>query len=420
MNVLASFFSSKRLPAYQLLLFFGVKLCAAFVLFWIYTYYYPDRLTADIFKYFDDAQVIYQRFVDHNYKDYLQMVLGIHNDNAHFNVYYNQMNHWNHHAESQIFSDHHVIIRINALLMLFTMGWYPLHVLFFCILSFIGLMGIYHFFEPMVKNKTLLKLGVFCSPSVLIWSSGILKETIVFFCLGLIFYLLSLLNHPKSWLKHLALTCILCLILLVKAYVALLLLPALLGYIVNERLIGRKMPNVLATYACIYVLALGIVICLWYGWGLIHPLGELSTKQKEFNGLVNNATVVNPVALNEYPSSIAKNIPLSIFNVIFRPLRLQKNLLVSFTAIENWGYIIFFILGLLAMVRDTALFKKHVNLFLFVISFSLSLFSLIGFTTPIIGAISRYRTPGMLLLLLLSFVYISKINSVTDVNESNI
>ena len=74
-----------RLPVFQhetiktstFKILFLVKLLAGFLLYLIYTRYYTDRATADIFRYFDDAEIMYQSLFDKPY-DFFRMLTGYH------------------------------------------------------------------------------------------------------------------------------------------------------------------------------------------------------------------------------------------------------------------------------------------------------------------------------------------------------
>src|SRR5258708_7292791 len=92
---LLPFFKDNAIKRRFFISVFLLKIIAGFFLTWIYTSYYPDRQTADIYKYFDDSKIIFSAFKNHNYVDYLKMVSGIGNDNTYFNeTYYSKMNHW--------------------------------------------------------------------------------------------------------------------------------------------------------------------------------------------------------------------------------------------------------------------------------------------------------------------------------------
>ena len=54
-----NFFYAEGLSRTAISLFFILKIFAGLALWTLYTYYYPDRATADIFKYFDDSKIMY-------------------------------------------------------------------------------------------------------------------------------------------------------------------------------------------------------------------------------------------------------------------------------------------------------------------------------------------------------------------------
>ena len=102
------------------LLFLALKVLAGVGMYWLYTSYYPDRSTADIFKYFDDSKVMFDALFEQP-GDYFKMLFGIANEGAHFDEsYYQQMNHWFRKWERGIYNDSHTIIRFNALVRLFS------------------------------------------------------------------------------------------------------------------------------------------------------------------------------------------------------------------------------------------------------------------------------------------------------------
>ena len=69
----------------ELSLFFLLKVLTGFALTWLYSSYYTQRNTADIFKYFDDSLPIYNALKE-NPRDYFSMLLGIGNDTPHEHV----------------------------------------------------------------------------------------------------------------------------------------------------------------------------------------------------------------------------------------------------------------------------------------------------------------------------------------------
>ena len=60
--------------------------------------------------------------------DYLRMVFGIANDTPEFrDLYYEDMNNWVRHFESNLYNDAHTIIRFNAVVRLFSFGEFHVH-----------------------------------------------------------------------------------------------------------------------------------------------------------------------------------------------------------------------------------------------------------------------------------------------------
>src|SRR5688572_1753849 len=70
-----------------LVLFFFYKLVLGFALTLVYTWYYPDRHTADIYKYFDDSYHMTRALWEHP-ADFFKMLFGIGNDSPYFHDHY--------------------------------------------------------------------------------------------------------------------------------------------------------------------------------------------------------------------------------------------------------------------------------------------------------------------------------------------
>jgi len=270
---------------------FILKIIFGIALSLIYTYYYTDRSTADIYKYFDDSKVLFDALFTKP-KDYFQMLFGIGNDTPYFNVYYNQMNHWYREYDSNLYNDSHTIIRFNAVVRLFSMGVYNVHTVFMCFLSLLGLTAIYKTFIPVMKEKKWLLFGaVFLIPSVLFWGSGVLKEGLLFFGLGFLVYYSPTLSLPKGertsivksvfWILFSVV-----LLALTKFYVAIAIIPALIANFWLEKSGNKKVVlKYIATYSVIFLI----------GLGLTNPLEVLVQKQKDFINLANGGTYLQRI-----------------------------------------------------------------------------------------------------------------------------
>jgi hypothetical protein len=73
---------------------FILKAFSGLVIYLIYTYYYPVRMEADTFKYFDDSKYLYEALW-HKPIDFFKMLLGIDCENDYFlKHYYSKMFNW--------------------------------------------------------------------------------------------------------------------------------------------------------------------------------------------------------------------------------------------------------------------------------------------------------------------------------------
>ena len=168
---------------------FLLKLLAGFALFLIYTRFYPDRKFADIFRYYDDSKIMFDAFRDKPY-DFFRMVTGFHAADNNLKPYYDSMLNW--YNSEMIFNDSRTMIRLNALMRFFSLNAYYPHAIFMCFLSFVGLTGLFKVFSSEIKNKTReLIFGVYLLPSVMLWSSGVIKEAFLLFSIGMLLYYLK-------------------------------------------------------------------------------------------------------------------------------------------------------------------------------------------------------------------------------------
>ncbi len=286
----SAWFKAGRFRNKHFLLVFYLKLLFGTGLWLLYTHYYKNRATSDIFKYYDDANMIFAT-LHTSVKDYFSLITGIGDSDNRYQAIYHTMNSWDNGYNSILYNNSHFIIRLNAFFLLFSHGHYGVHVIFMCFISLIGLMYIYKAFLPFLAERSKeLFAAIFLFPSVILWSSGILKEGLVWFALGLIIYhFFQLINIPVtsknliSYLLSLIYVLFGFLILFeVKAYVLLCLLPGLVTQLLITKinLVGRFPILSYLLVLTLYILPASFpgVFNLPY-----NPLQMLSDKQTDFN-----------------------------------------------------------------------------------------------------------------------------------------
>lgn len=252
-----NFFRVGAIPVKWFQVVFGLKVLSGFALYLIYTYYYTDRSTADIWKYYDDGMVMFSGLRDRPL-DYLQMLFGIGNDTEYFKQYYDKMNHWYRPFSSSIANDTHTIIRFNAFMRLFSLGHYNVHSVVANFLGLIGLTGILHFLKQLAPTKEKwFFLGVFLMPGMMFWASGVLKEPLLLFGLGLfLFGIMNLLGSGLTWQRLALILFSLFFLTTVKSYALVAVALGLISWFICNKATKLKPASVFATVFGIGMLGL--------------------------------------------------------------------------------------------------------------------------------------------------------------------
>ena len=391
------FFGKFSLRRRSILLAYALHIAAGAVLSAIYTLYYPQRNLADTFKYFDDSVHIYQLLWE-SPVDYLRMITGYHCEVPQLTPVYDKMYNWYVLNNKYLYNDNRTMIRINAVMMIFSGGYFYVHILFFCLMSLIGKLFLFSAFEKLfASKKAFLFCAIFLLPSVIFWSSGILKEGFLFLLMGLFVYGFERWSdEPKSF-KHFALIALTLFgLFFVKFYVAVALLPGLISLFWIKRKGYRK--PFLKT-AIVHLLFVAAAV----SFHIISPfhsfLNGLQWQKKSFYGLaqvMNSGSVVQTHELHDNFSSFFAAVPEGIFNSFLRPFiwdGLQPfSPVVLASALENTLLFVVFVLTILWFKKPD---DRASTYLIFFTSFTLILYTLSGVVTPIIGTLVRYKIPAM-------------------------
>jgi hypothetical protein len=392
------FFRESTIPTYWFIAIFGIKVVVSVLLTSIYSNYYTDRDTADIFKYFDDSYAMFEA-IKTNPWDYLQMILGIDHDHVYFSKqYYQYMNHWNRPYSSDLISDSHIIIRFNAFIRLFSFGHFQVHNVFMNFISLLGLTAIFKTFKPAAspKEKALFYV-IFLIPSVLFWGSGLLKESIIFFAFGMLLYYFVQFINVFRWYKLIPVIIGIGLIIFTKLYILVALLIPGLGFIFNRYF---RMKFVAVGYIVMTAIMLALINILPFINDRLDFVFQIVNKQQAFSRFIQKVPTNSGFFMTDLSDgfSVLKAIPSALLNTLVRPFFWECNsLFMWLSAIEN---IVTLGLILLALLVRNKLTLNQKNVMGLCLVFAISLFILIGLTTPVFGAIVRYKVPGMIMLMI--------------------
>ncbi|MEX1188629.1 MAG: hypothetical protein WED33_05180 [Bacteroidia bacterium] len=393
------FSKSSRITGFQAfapVLVFTTKCFAAFGLVYIYSEVYRDRSTADIFKLFDDAEVLYSVF-EKNPNDFMNLLLGMDASSPYFDIYTQKMPNWNKGFSSGLglINDSRTIIKLNALIRFISFGAYGVHVIIFTFISTLGLIKLYKAFYPLLSTRrSWLFFSVFLIPSVLCWSSGVLKESLLFYLIGGFTYLIireKSFERPIQWMYLLF---IILGFIALKVYIILAFCPGVLAWYVCKRF--KKVP-IPVTYLIILPFCAAIVWIISASWPAADVVTHLSFIQQNMLRMAfysDAGSVIEMQPLEPELWSYLRNLPEALINAAFRPGILDaKNSLQWFAAFEN-AFIVVCVILCIGLYRKP-INRFHENAVWFSLSFVLVLYTIMGLSTPILGTLVRYRMPAL-------------------------
>lgn len=237
-----SFFKDDVISFKFLLFILGLKVLAGFAYYWVYFDHYKSELLSDSESTMNGAKIIYGALPNH-IGDFFKIIFGFHSESQTdplYDLYFKGIDKWERVGNHNEFflNDNRSITRINAVIMLFSFGYYAVHGFFMLALSFIGQWAFYKTFKIYFKGKeVLLAAIVFLTPSVIFWTSGVLKEPIAICLLGLVCYsFFKLFVQRQKTIRHaLILIVSMCLSLLVKPYILIVLIISLCCFALVHR-----------------------------------------------------------------------------------------------------------------------------------------------------------------------------------------
>ena len=397
---------------------FALKLIFGSALLWVYTYYYGNRSTADVYKFYDDAAVISSALQ----KDpivYFKFLLGWDMQADDCKPYWNQLHNWAEQSQQWLdyaktesynyFNASRFITRIHAVIIPLSSGFIFTHLIFF---NFFLLLSFAYFYKAYSAYFSRLSWVLFfLMPSTLFWCSGLLKDTIVlaFICFYFYFFKNLLKNDKISW--GLLFLCMLC-------FMALLYTKF---YILSGIGVFSILAIILKCFTAPKALRItgGLVLLslVLFTTGLGSPIRELLCGKREealkaavFGEAQHQVFYHN---ISSDPIVVLYEIPVTFFNAFFQPISWSdSNILLNLAALENIFLLLLFVYYLFLLRKQ----KQSSNLIPYW-GFILSLAFVIGFTSPVTGGLIRYKTaylPFFVLIVGNQSILNTKLNVVWD------
>ena len=415
--ILSNWYKNSKIKEYPEYKYFTygliTKIIGAVALAFIYVFYYGG---GDTQNYFIGAKHLANSLFTEPY-NYLRLLLldnsEIPSDLLHItkNISYARA------------SEEWFMIRITSIINILSFNRYLISSITISLIAFYGgwkMFKSFIYFFP--KYHKAAFISVFLLPSVIFWSSGILKDTITFAALGIFFY-----HFTKIFFKN-KVSIISILIILIsgfiifklKAYIILGFMPALFVAIyinTKDRIHNKVLKSILAPLLFIIIIATG--------YFLISNIIESSNKYKvetlesRVHGFHSWHTTTGGSSYNlgkiEYTAiGIIKKIPAALNVTFFRPYLWEaRNITSLMGAIESSVLLILFLFVLWKnkLKLITVSFKNSLLALAFV--YSIIFGFAVGFTSYNFGALARYKVPVMpfFVFLLLYFYYSNKFNT---------
>ncbi|MEO5571612.1 MAG: hypothetical protein ABIT08_16845 [Bacteroidia bacterium] len=397
----SSFFKTGAISPKYFGMVFVLKIFAGILLGYLYQIYFNG---GDTYVFFNDANKMFNIGKTHPVV-FIKMLSGFGND-PNLEIYYKQLLSWNNFE--YFYNDSKTIIRINAVISIFSFGYYNVHVVFFSFLSLIGLNGLFKIFSKFFPGKEkILFAATFLVPSVLFWTSGILKEGILVFALGMFLYSFTKIVSEKIYLKHIfSFVATLLILFYLKIYTLLMIIPGIIAYGWSVK---TNYKNTFVKFSVAYFIYFLVLFNLKY----INPnynFAEIAY-WKQHNSIgyakfMNSGSFVEPPLLQPNAQSVISKSPHGLLNAFILPnWNHIHNPFALIAALENLGIILIIIICLI--------FSKKLNdnqkpVFYLSLFFVIFLFALIGLTTPLIGSMVRYKVPALPILLSLLVMIVDK------------
>ena len=451
---------------------FLIKIGAGLLLFYLhYNTYGIDELSHDGETFMKEGKYLNNVFYT-SPLHYLQLLTGFGESTQLIEQHLYMTEYWSA-GDLTLINDSKNIIRIHSLIHFFSANTYLVHLSILCFLSLIGIKLIYQSIQPYTSQSKILVFSVLLLvPSTIFWTSSMMKEPMLLLGMGIMLYSLIKVQNKTGKVIYFLLSC--CILIAFKPYVLACFLLALIAvlvykYVFHHRLIftlislftGALLLGFLAkkpTQKIVDNLTRKQFDFVNVGKGGLHVIADSCIyyfqphqyDKIEFKGnkvrltqdvdafIIHFGSTQKPKPIHLKPqksewwtvtyfaqgcssyiettpisnsfSQLIKNIPEALTNSIFRPFFNDPGSKLKYLSFLEIWMIVFFLI--IAIVNRRKLSKREKELIFGLLIFAFLLFILIGWTTPVIGAITRYRFPAQLAIIIIGIILIKPISSI--------
>ena len=382
------FFTKTGLSRPQLIIIFLLKVMAGIFYGWIGVYYGGLAQMSDTWSFHAGGIQEYHLLYNNPHEYFTNLFRDPYQDGV-LKFFDSNGSYWNDLKGN-------VIIKLFSIFNIFSDGHYYVNVIFYSFITLFGAVAIYRVMDDVFPGRKItILLATFLVPSFLYWTSGLHKEGLIFTGISLVIYSIYFSTKEKKFnIKKILLLLIgLLLLLVLRNFILVILVPAILAWIMANRWPRYALP----LFASIYIL-FGI---LFFTARYLYPPFDFPQavvdKQQAFIQLKGSNSSIPIRELEPNAVSFLKNTPQAINLSTIRPYPSDvKHILSLAAAIEIDALLLMFLLFL--VLHKNGLRSR--NLIYFCVFFSFSVLLAIGFSVNNLGAIVRYRSVIMPLLVI--------------------
>ena len=300
----------------------------------------------------------------------------------------------------------------------------------FSLLSAVGIWKLYVVFADMYPHlHKQLAYGILFLPSIFFWGSGLAKDPLCIFGLGmLVFYFYQIAIKKKLSIINILLFILGAYVLLIiKPYILFAFFPSLLVWLFfhyNAKIKSAFLKKVNTVF--ISIILVGVIFSFLNNisasedsdvskFAVDNLFDEIKQQQEGYIGL-NNVESNSFVTIGDFDQSFSgliKMFPLAINLTLFRPYLWEvRNPLMLLSAAESLYFFLFLLFvffkgGIIKSLKIIFTTPVLLASFIFVIIFS----GFIGISTFNFGTIARYKIPALPFLFLILIVLYDKIKN---------
>ena len=377
-----------------------LKIFGAIFIGLVYQYYYGG---GDTFEYFRHAKVVNSSF-DESFFKWFNLLLHIPSSTD--GEYYHYI------SQMQWYSDpaSYTVVSITAFISIFTLNTYLPATVLFAFISFTGLWALFRTFATIFPHLTRpIAIATLFIPSVVVWGSGIFKDTVCMFGLGWLIYGVFRMMIQRDFRFSVIIIASLSFLLIarVKLYILLAFVPALLMWIFFNytQKIKNTAQKLLAKALLTVVVIAGL---LFFMQRFSNELGKYSLERVAFSSYETRWWLTYVSAMDQGSAydlggfsptigGMLSKFPLAVNVTLFRPYLWEVNkVIVALSAFEAFIFLfltlkILFTVGIVKIWKTISSEPTIQFCFVFAIIFAFA----VGISSYNFGALSRYKIPCM-------------------------